>query len=202
MKINRTPRIARLALGLGVAAVLGLGSTLPAFADGPTSVTISGTPATGGGVTLRNFSAISLDGVNQKTATATWSIANVTDASGSGNGWNVSLTLPALATYDTTNHVYFTGGSAHTLASSSIQVTTAPVVTQVGATGSPASTVTPVAAGTALDTGSAVTLLSARVNGGMGSYSFSDLTATLTVPATTFAATYRSDATVSFTATP
>ncbi len=198
-----THPLARVTLGLGVAAILGLGAAVPAFASGPTSVAISGTPVAGGALTPSNFSSIALDGINQKTATATWSIGNVTDASGTGNGWNVSLSMTRLAQYDSTLNAgaggYTTGG--HLLGTSSIQVTTPPVVTLVGS-GSAAGTVAPVAANTPLDTGSAVKLLSAAINGGMGSYSFSALTATLTVPAATYAATYRSDATVSLTSTP
>jgi len=198
-----THPLARVTLGLGVAAILGLGAAVPAFASGPTSVAISGTPVSGGALTPSNFTPITLDGINAKTATANWSIGNVTDASGTGAGWNVSLSMTRLAQYDATLNAgaggYTTGG--HLLATSSIQATTPATVTLVGS-GSAATTVTPVAANTALDTGNAVKLLSAALNGGMGSYSFSALTATLTVPAATYAATYRSDATVSLNSTP
>lgn len=194
-----THPLARLSLGLGIAAVLGLGATLPAFAATDTGVTITGGTLSGGGLTLGDFGGITLDGT-QRTSTATWSIANVVDARGTGDGWNVSLALTQLAEYDTTAHSYVTGGK--TLATSSIQVTTAPVVSLVDSTSSPANTITPVATGTALDTGSAVTLLDAVLGGGMGSYAFSTLTATLTVPASAYAKTYKSDATVSLNTTP
>ncbi len=60
----------------------------------------------------------------------------------------------------------------------------------------------PYAATTALDTGSAVKLSSAAAAGGMGSYSFSNMTATLTVPANVYAKVYKTDATVSLVTGP
>jgi len=88
------------------------------------------------------------------------------------------------------------------LAASSLQVTTAPVVSQVDTSSSPANTVVSVPTGTALDTGSAVTLLSAALDRGMGSYSASALTAQLTIPASAYAKSYKTDATISLDATP
>ena len=199
LKINRTPRIARLALGLGVTAVLGLGSTLSAFAAADTGAVITGGTLAGGGLGFASFGAITLNGA-QQTSTAAFTLANVTDARGTGAGWNVSLNLTPLAEYNTGTSAYVPSGK--TLAASSIKVTTAPIVSLVDSTSSPATTVTPVATTTALDSGSAVKLLSAAVNGGMGSYSFSNLTATLTVPANAYAKTYKSDATVSLNVAP
>src|SRR5689334_4909338 len=117
----------------GVAAVgmLALGGALPAFAAADTGVTISGDTLSGGGVTFANFSGITLDGT-ERAATATWSIANVVDPRGTGAGWNVSLTLTQLAEYASGNYVV----SGKTLATSSIKVTTAPVVSQVDTTSS------------------------------------------------------------------
>jgi hypothetical protein len=175
-----------------VVGVLALGGSLPAFAAADTGVAVTGGSLSGGAITFNDFGGITLDGTDQ-TTTATWSIANVIDARGSGAGWNVSLALTQLAEYDAVGTSYVASGKK--LATGSITVTTAPVVTAVS--GSAASTVTPVTANTALDTGSAVTLLSAAVNGGMGEYSFSDLTATLAIPANAYAKTYKSDATVS-----
>ncbi len=194
-----THPLARVSLGLGAAALLTLGTTLSAFAAADTGATISGGTLSGGALTFATFGTIALNGA-QQTATSAWSIANVDDARGTGAGWNVSLSLTQLAEYNTTTLAYVTGGK--TLATSSIKVTTAPVVSLVDSTSSPASTITPVATTTALDTGSAVKLLDAAANGGMGTYSFSNMTTTLTVPANAHAATYKSDATVSLNAAP
>ncbi len=191
--------LARVSLGLGTAALLTLGTALSAFAAGDTGAVITGGVLSGGGLGFTNFGAITLNGT-QQTSTAAFSLANVTDARGTGAGWNVSLALTPLAEYNTGSSAYVTGGKA--LAASSIKVTTAPVVSLVDSTSSPATTITPVATTTALDTGSAVKLLDAAANGGMGTYSFSNLTATLTVPANAYAKTYKSDATVSLNATP
>jgi hypothetical protein len=194
---NLTHRFGRLLISLGLVATLGLSAAGPAFAVADTGVTVTAGSLTGGGLTFSNFSSVQLDGT-AKTTTATWSIANITDARGSGAGWKDSLTLTQLAEHNGTIYVF----SGHTIPTSSIKVTTAPVVSQADLTSSPAITVTPVANDTALDTGSAVKLLSASLLGGMGSYSFSNMTSTLTVRANTYAATYKSDATVSLTSGP
>ncbi len=194
-----THPLARVSLGLGAAALLTLGTSLSAFAAADTGATISGGTLSGGGLTFATFGAITLNGAKQ-TSTAAFSLANVSDARGTGAGWNVSLTLTPLAEYNTTTLAYVASGK--TLAASSIMVTTAPIVSLVDSTSSPANTITPVATTTALDTGSAVKLLDAALNGGMGSYSFSNMTSTLTVPANAYAKTYKSDATVSLNATP
>jgi hypothetical protein len=189
----------RVSLGLGVAAVLGIGATVPAFAAADTGAVITGGTLSGGGLGFASFGAITLNGA-QQTSTAPFTLANVTDARGTGAGWNVSLSLTPLAEYNTGTSAYVTSGK--TLAASSIKVTTAPVVSLVDSTSSPANTITPVATTTALDTGSAVKLLSAAAAGGMGTYSFSTMTSTLTVPANAYAKTYKSDATVSLNVAP
>ncbi len=194
-----THPLARVSLGLGAAAVLTLGTTLSAFAAADTGATITGGSLSGGALGFASFGAITLNGA-QQTSTAPFTLANVTDARGTGAGWNVSLSLTPLAEYNMGTSAYVASGK--TLAASSIKVTTAPVVSLVDSTSSAATTITPVATTTALDTGSAVKLLDAAANGGMGSYAFSNMTSTLTVPANAFAKTYKSDATVSLNATP
>ncbi len=194
-----THPVVRVSLGLGVAAVLGLGTSLSAFAAADTGAVITGGTLSGGGLGFASFGAITLNGA-QQTSTAPFTLANVTDARGTGAGWNVSLSLTPLAEYNTGTSAYVTSGK--TLAASSIKVTTAPVVSLVDSTSSSANTITPVATTTALDTGSAVKLLSAAAAGGMGTYSFSTMTSTLTVPANAYAKTYKSDATVSLNVAP
>lgn len=180
----------------GAVAVLALGGALPAFAAGETGVTITGGALSGGAATFHDFSGITLG--TDTTATSNWSIASVTDARGSGAGWHVSLTMSQLKEYS--GGAYAASGKSLPL--SSIKVSSASTVTLIGTSGSDASTITPAPVTTALDTGSAVTLLSAGADGGMGTYSFSDLTATLSIRADAYALTYKSDATISTNTAP
>ncbi len=53
-----------------------------------------------------------------------------------------------------------------------------------------------------LDAGSAVKIASAAVDTGMGKYDFSATTLSLTVPASAYAKTYRSDVTITVASTP
>lgn len=192
-------RFSRLVVGLGLATAVAVGTIVPAFATADTGVTVTGGTLSGGTITFAMAGNITLNGA-QQTSTATWSIANITDATGTGAGWNLSLTLTKLAEYNTGTSSYVVSGK--TLPTSSMKVTTAPVVSLVDSTSSPANTVTPVSTTTALDTTSAVKLLDAAANGGMGAYSFSNLVTTVTVPADAYAKTYRSDATVSLNSGP
>lgn len=192
-------RVSRLGAGLVLGIMLTLGTIGSAFATADTGVTVTGGSLGGGTITWSTFPGVTLNGTKQ-TTTASWGIGNITDSTGTGAGWNLSLTLTQLKQYDTSTSTYTTSG--HTIPTSSITVTTVPTITQADASSSPTSTITPVTLNTALDTGSPVKLLSAAANGGMGSYSFGNLGATLSVPATTFAATYKTDATVSLTSGP
>lgn len=168
-----------------------------AFAATDTGVTVTGDTLSGGDITFSNFTGITLNGA-LKTTPATWAIANIIDATGTGTGWNLTLALTPLAEWDTT--AYVVGGKV--IPASSIKVTTAPTVTLVDATSSPANTITPVATATALDIATPIKLLTAAVDGGMGSYAISDITATLTTRADTYAATYKTDATVAIVTGP
>lgn len=198
MNVSITRPMIRIAAVLGVSAALGLGTLGTSFAAGDTGLTITGgTLSASGSIGFSNFSAVTLNG-SQRTTTATWSLPNVTDARGTGAGWKYTLSLTPFAEYAAGAYM----ASGKTLAASSLQVTTAPVVAQVDTSSSPANTVASVPASTALDTGSAVTLLSAAVDGGMGSYSASDMTAQLTIPASAYAKSYKSDATISLDTTP
>jgi len=198
MNVSITRPMIRIAAVLGVSAALGLGTLGTSFAAGDTGLTITGgTLSASGSMIFSNFSAVTLNG-SQRTTTATWSLPNVTDARGTGAGWKYTPSLTPFAEYAAGAYV----ASGKTLAASSLQVTTAPVVAQVDTSSSPANTVASVPASTALDTGSAVTLLSAAVDGGMGSYSASAMTAQLTIPASAYAKSYKTDATISLDTTP
>ncbi|MDB5058289.1 MAG: hypothetical protein JWO59_1761 [Chloroflexi bacterium] len=196
MMKNISRPVKSIAASLSVVGLLAFSQALPVHAAADTGVTITGGSLSGGALTFANFTPITLG--TDTTATSTWAIANVTDARGSGAGWHLSLSLSQLTEY--LGAAYIAGGK--TIPTGSIKVTTAPIVALVGSTGSASTTVTPVSANTALDTGSAVTLASAAADGGMGTYSFSSMTATLTVPANVYAKLYKSDATVSVTTAP
>lgn len=199
MKLSIRHRVTRLSASLGLTTLLALGAAIPTFASGETGVTVSGGTLSGGAMTFANFTGVTLNGT-QQTTTASWSIADISDARGSGAGWNQSLTLAQLKEYDTTAGSYVLNGKA--LATSSVKATTAPTITAKDSTSSPTSTITPIALNAGLDTGSAVKLLSAAVDGGMGSYTFGSLGATLTIPANAYAKTYKTDATISLNTGP
>ena len=165
----------------------------------PTRTAWAAGSLTGGTLTFSDFAASPLTGTQHMTS-ATWSIANIADTRGTGAGWNLSLTLTPLREYSTGSSSYVPGGKA--LAAASVAVTQSPTVSLVDQTSSPTTTLTLIAAGTVLDTGAPVTLISAALGGGMGTYAFSALAVTLTVPASAYATTYRADATVTLTTGP
>lgn len=172
---------------------------LPASASaaGDLQVSITGGALSGAVIGFGNFSPIALDG-SKKTITADWTIGDVVDATGTGAGWNVSLTLTQFKEWLT--DAYVTDGK--TLDSMSMNVTTAPVVTQVDETSSDSGTVTVVADAVALDTTSPIKLLSSALAGGMGSFSVSDMGVTLSIPANAYAVTYKTEATVALVTGP
>lgn len=186
-------------IGMGLAALALLAPTFPALASGDAGVTFTAAGLSGGAIAYGDFAGLTLNGQHQ-TTTAAWSIGNIIDARGNGNGWNLSLTLTQLKEYNTDAGTYVTGGK--TLPASSITVTVAPTVSQVDLSSSAANTITPVSAGTALDTGSPVKLLSAALNGGMGQFSFGNMTISLATAADAFARAYKTDATLSLNDAP
>ena len=184
-----------------VAAIAMLTLTVaPAFAtepDGSSQVAIVGGTLSGGVIGFTDFTSIDLDGT-AKTSTAIWTIGNVVDARGTGAGWNVSLTLTQLKEWAADDYVV----SGVALDTSSITVTTVPAMDEADATSADAAAIAVVAADTALDTGSGVKLLTSDVGEGMGSYTVSNMTVTLHVPAKALAHTYKTDATVALTVGP
>lgn len=178
-------------------AVAATAFTSNTFAAEPSTSIIKG-ELTGGDIGFKALPAATLTGSQLTTATD-WSIGNVIDARGSGTGWNVSLTLtPFKEVAD--GGSYVTNGKS--LSASSLKVSGVPTVAAVDETSSDVSTISRVANETALDTGSAVKILSASANGGMGSYTFGNLDVTLTIPASAYATTYKTDATVSLNTAP
>jgi WxL domain surface cell wall-binding len=194
-KMNKSlfKKVVATAVAFGIAATA---FSTQSFAS--TTSTVSGGDLTGGGV---GFTALSttLTG-SQITTSANWTIGNVSDARGTGAGWNVSMSLAQFKEYDTVNKTYVTGGK--TLATSSLKVSTVPTIAKIDPTSSETTTITPVDSETALDTGSPVKLVSAALHGGMGSFSFGNLGVTLTIPANAYAKTYKTEATVSLNTAP
>lgn len=193
------------AIGAATAVLAGAG-TSAAFAADPTDVTVSGAsslainnPAAG------NFGAVTLDG-SVKTTSAAFENISATDARGTGAGWNVTVQGTRFAEHDGTDYV----ASGRTLPTSSLAMA-AVSITKSDSTSSTEPTAT--AGPYTLDSGSAVKISSAAADGsGMGSYTFTqgDLDSgtagvqplKLTVPASAYAKTYRSDVTVSIVSGP
>lgn len=176
-------------------------SALPQSAAlaGTTDATVSGgvfeitaTPTVG------NFTPVTLDGT-AKTTPATLGTFEVNDARGTGAGWNVTVSATRFAEWDSTLNAgvggYVTGGK--TLAVNSLSMA-APTVAADGTTSTaPSLTTGPYT----IDNG-AVKTASAATDTGMGKFDFSSTTLTLSIPASAYAKTYRSDVTVSLVTGP
>ncbi len=184
--ISRT--LKKLLFVVSVVILLTAMITATAFAVDDTGVTINGGSLSVGAITFADFGDVTLDG-QQKTTTATWNIADIIDSRGTGEGWNLSLTLTEL------------DSGTHTIPTGSMTVATAPVVTLADGTSSPAGDISVVPVDTGLD-GSTVKLITAEANEGMGSYHISDLTASLTIRADAYAGVYKTDATVALVTGP
>lgn len=152
-----------------------------------------------------NFTGVTLDGT-VKTTYATLDNFTATDARGTGAGWNVTVQGTQFAEHNGTAYV----ASGKTLPTSSLQMAGV-TITKADSTSSAIPTAT--SGPYTLDGGSAVKIASAAADGtGMGSYTFTqgDLDSgtsgsqalKLTVPASAYAKTYRSDVTVSIVSGP
>lgn len=133
----------------------------------------------GGAPTIGNFSGVTLNGTPQLTS-LTVDPFTVVDATGSGSGWNVLLTVPNL-----------TDGSGDTILASNISMT-APVVT-AAATSSMTGVVGNASTGN-FNTGE--TIVTAQLTDGEGTYLVAPRILKLTIPVTTIAGTYSSAATI------
>lgn len=157
------------------------------------SLAFTATPA------AANFAAVTLDGT-AKTTTASVAAFEVNDARGTGAGWNVTVQATQMKEWDATLAAGAGGyaASGKTLPTSSLALS-APTVSADGTT----STAPSVTAGPyIIDAGSAVKIASAAADTGMGKFDFSATTLTLSVPASAYAKTYRSDVTVSLNTGP
>ena len=135
-----------------------------------------------------NFTAVQLNGQIQ-TTNATVSAFSVVDATGSGSGWNVMVKASQFATAD----------NAFTLPENSLGIATPTVTAAEGA--SDVSTITK--ANGKIDNVTGVKILSAAVNGGMGTYNVDANNLALTLnPKDVKAGTYISTVTVTVTTGP
>lgn len=202
---------------VGLAAGLAVIVTAPAFAADPTDLILNGgsfaiTPPTGHTeVWTADFGTATLDGT-QKTLTAALDSFKVTDARGTGIGWNVTVQATQFKQYDPNLLGPGLGGyvtSGRSLAFSSLTMA-APTIAKADATSSgPPSGL----AATGIDNNAGTAGAPAGVKfasaatgdvagSGMGSYDFSAVVLTLKVPASAYKATYRSEVTVSLNSTP
>ncbi|MDQ3914430.1 MAG: WxL domain-containing protein [Actinomycetota bacterium] len=194
------------AVGAASAVLVSSMITSAAAAD-PTDVVVTGASSLGlTTVTAGNFTGITLDG-SVKTTYAALDNFDATDARGTGAGWNVTVQGTQFAEHNGTAYV----ASGKTLPLNSMLLAV-PTVAKKDSTSSALPTVS-IGSSTAVDASSAVKIASAAADGtGMGSYTFTqgDLdTGTagtqplkLTVPASAYAKTYRSDVTVSIVSGP
>ncbi|MBH0231334.1 WxL domain-containing protein [Halobacillus yeomjeoni] len=149
-------------------------------------------------VTFGDFAAVALDGTTQ-TTTLNIPQFTVTDATGSGSGWNVTLTGTQFSNADPTPKSLSTG---------SLTLTTAPNVSLDDPNSSPADTITVATTGptATIDTGTGLKLLSAAVDGGMGSYFVGDTTPGVMtlelMPREVYATTYTSTLTLTIATGP
>ena len=140
----------------------------------------------GTGTSTVTFSAITLDGLTDQSARAA-PTQNVTDATGSGNGWNVSVAATQFST----------GGIApHTLSTTALSIGTASSAASAGTNATNGVTGYPL---TVPSTG--VKVFSATASTGMGTDSIT-LPYSLFVPVATFAGAYSSTLTYTLTSAP
>ena len=167
--------------------------TPAALAADPTQVTVAGGTLTITNPLAADFAGVTLNGAAQNR-TAALGAFSVNDARGSGAGWHVTAIGTQFKEWDSTLNAgaggYVTSGK--TLATSSLTMS-APTVAASGTT-SPSPTVS--AGPYTVDAATAATIASAAVNAGMGQYDFGATTLTLSIPASAYAKTYRSDVTI------
>ncbi|MDP9069504.1 MAG: WxL domain-containing protein [Actinomycetota bacterium] len=185
---------------LAVTVVSTLAMPAASAATDPTDISLTGGDLTATTPTVGDFAAVTLDGTAKSTTAAmgTW---DVTDARGTGLGWNLTFQATQFAEWDSTLNAgaggYVTGGKK--LAASSLKMP----VPSVLADGTLSALPTILTGPYTLDSGSAVKVASAALDAGMGNYDFTPGgSLTLTVPANAYARTYRSEVTVSVVSGP
>jgi WxL domain surface cell wall-binding len=169
-------------IGVLASAVL-----LAAMAAAPAnaSISLAISPGTlnfdGGAPTIGNFSNVTLNGTPQLTSLSITPFT-VVDATGTGDGWNVLLTIPDL-----------TDAATDVIASTNITMT-APVVTAASPSSITGVSGVAITAGSGLATGDEI--VTAAATDGEGTYLVAPRILKLTIPVTTLKGTYTSAATI------
>lgn len=183
------------------AVTVALGATASIAHADDSNVTITGDSLALGAISTSDFGGITLNGSAQTTV-ATMGAFSVTDPRGTGLGWNVTVSASSFKEY--ADSAYVTNGK--TLGTSRFTMGTA-TAAKTDATSSGVPTMT---AGTyTLDadansdgTSEAVKIASAATGDGMGSYTVTPGQLGLSIPASVYAKTYRSDVTVTLSTGP
>jgi hypothetical protein len=172
-------------------------TTAFATAPAPDAVVTGGTLAVTD-LIIADFTPVTLDGTTQ-TTTAVVTDTTLTDSTGSGNGWKVSLQASDF-TLDAAGILAAATGASTTLSQSSLELGTVTiVVTEVGST----SITNIVISQGKIDTVAGINILSASLNEGMGTYTVSMAPMTLTLlPNEVYAGTYTSIVTQTLTSGP
>jgi len=164
-----------------------------ALAAGPTAVVTGEASVTIDELVVANFGAVALDGTTQTTTAAVTDMI-LTDARGTGDGWNVNLQATQF-TSDTIDNIELNTLPEQSLALGTVSIT----VAEEGST--PVDTIT-IGSG-ALDTATGVDILEADINKGMGTYTISIQPLTLTLlPKDAKAGTYTSTITMTLSQGP
>ena len=163
--------------------VLASAALIVAMASAPANaVTLTITAGTlnfdGGAPAIGNFSGVTLNGTPQLTS-LTVDPFTVVDATGSGDGWNVLLTVPNLS------------DGTDTIAASNISMT-APVVTAAATSNMTGVTGNASAGGFA----AGEKIVTAALGEGQGTYLVAPRILKLTIPVTTIAGAYTTAATI------
>lgn len=179
-------KLTRLTAAAAAFSFLVVGVAGPAVAADDTNVTVTGgTLAITAAPTASNFTGVTLDGT-AKTTTAALAAFEVNDARGTGAGWNVTIAGTAFAEHSGTAYV----ASGKTLANGSLDIAV-PTVAQDGTTSA-----VPTMTGGTVD-GTTRKIASAAVDTGMGKFDVGAAALTLSIPASAYAKSYRSDLTIS-----
>lgn len=194
------PRIRRTTLVLTAVTVVLATTASIAHAD-DSNVTVTGGSLTLGSISTSDFGGVTLNGAAQST-TASMDPFTVTDPRGTGLGWNVTVSASSFKEYAT--DAYVTDGK--TLGTSRFTMAAASAAkidsTSSGLPSMTSGTYTLDADSNADGTSEAVKIASAATGDGMGSYTITPGQLGLSVPASVYAKTYRSDVTVTLSTGP
>lgn len=146
----------------------------PTITTAPATATVTGKPdVTIGKLELTEFAAVELDGTT-KTTNATVTNMKLTDARGTGNGWNISLSATQFTNATSKNP------TLNKLPADSLALGKVSIAVDIGSKDSTPVTNIKILEGT-IDNVAGVKILDAPVNNGMGKYTVSIAPVTLTL---------------------